>query len=83
MICYRSTLEDDGWSGWQEGILAMLPRIRSYLCSAFRSLNPDARAEAVQEGLVNAMAAYRRLWERGKTELVYPSVLAITASRPD
>ena len=33
-------------------------------------------AEAVQEGLVNAMAAYRRLWERGKTELAYPSVLA-------
>ena len=54
----------------------MLPRIRLYLRSAFRGLNPDARAEAVQEGLVNGVAAYRRLWERGKAELAYPSVLA-------
>jgi hypothetical protein len=75
-MCEQNTPDQGAWRDWQDGFLAMLPQIRSCLQHAFRRLNPDLRAEAVQEGVVNAMAAYRRLWERGKAELGYPSVLA-------
>ena len=61
---------------WHEPFVAMLPKIDSYLRMAFRDLNPDAKEEAVQEGLANALVAYRRLCERGKQDLAYPTVLA-------
>ena len=61
---------------WQEPFLEMLPQIERHLRIAFRSLGGEAREEAVQEGLVNALTAYRRLHQRGKAELAYPSVLA-------
>jgi hypothetical protein len=54
----------------------MAPHIVRYLKNAFRGLNSDARAEAVQEGLANALVAYRRLWLRGKSNLAFPTVLA-------
>ncbi|MBW3600714.1 MAG: hypothetical protein KY475_26050, partial [Planctomycetes bacterium] len=61
---------------WQKAFVAMLPKITSYLKGAFGGLNRDAREEAVQEGLVNALVAYRRLCLRGKQDLAYPTVLA-------
>jgi hypothetical protein len=59
----------------------MLPAIRRHLRIAFRGLDPEARAEAVQEGTCNAMIAYVRLYERGKLDRAYPSPLAIYAAR--
>ena len=70
-------------NGWHKPFLEMLPQIDRYLRITFRDLNPDARAEAVQEGLVNALVAYRRLHEKGKVDLAYPTVLARFAARQD
>jgi len=66
---------------WHAGFLAMLPAIRCHLRVAFRDLDPEARAEAVQEGICNAMIAYLRLYERGKLDRAFPSPLAIFAAR--
>ena len=68
-------------NGWHKPFLDMLPQIDSHLRFTFRRMNPDARAEAVQEGLVNALVAYRRLYEKGKADLAYPLVLARFAAR--
>jgi hypothetical protein len=68
-------------AAWHAGFLAMLPVIRCQLRVAFRGLDPDARAEAVQEGICNAMTAYLRLYERGKLDQAYPTPLAQYAIR--
>jgi hypothetical protein len=68
-------------AAWHAGFLAMLPAIRSQLKVAFRNLDPEARAEAVQEGVCNAMVAYVRLHERGETKKAYPTPLAQYAAR--
>ena len=61
---------------WHAGFLAMLPAIRTHARIAFRHLNPEAREEAIQNCVANAMIAYARLYELGKVDLAYPSVLA-------
>ena len=68
-------------AAWHAGFLAMLPAIRRQLKIAFRNLDPEARAEAVQEGVCNAMLAYLRLHERGEVEKAYPTPLAQYAAR--
>ena len=68
-------------AAWHAGFLAMLPAIRRQLKVAFRHLDPEARAEAVQEGVCNAMHAYLRLHERGEVEKAYPTPLAQYAAR--
>ena len=42
----------------------------------FPALDPEARAEAIQNAICNACSAVARLAELGKLDLVYPSVLA-------
>jgi hypothetical protein len=59
----------------------MLPAIRRHLRVAFRDLNPEARDEAVQEGICNAMIAYLRLHEQRRVARAYPSPLAVYAAR--
>lgn len=59
----------------------MLPAIRRHLRVAFRNLDPEARDEAVQEGICNAMIAYLRLHEHGRIDKAYPSPLATYAAR--
>jgi hypothetical protein len=68
-------------SDWQRGFLALLPDIYSQVCYGFRRLSGERRDEAVQEALANAMVAYRRLAELGKTKLAYASPLAQYAVR--
>ena len=68
-------------AAWHAGFLAMMPAIRRQLKVAFRNLDPEARAEAVQEGVCNAMIAYLRLHERGKVDQAYPTPLAQYAAR--
>jgi hypothetical protein len=63
-------------SAWHAGFLAMLPTIQKQVRVAFRHLDPEAREEAIQEALANAAVAYCRLFERGKVDLAYPTVLA-------
>ena len=63
-------------SKWQEGFVALLPMILRYVAPAFRTLSPDAKAEAVQECVANACVAYVRLVERGKESMAFATVLA-------
>lgn len=61
---------------WHKKFLSMLPLIRRHAAVCFRHLDPEARSEAVQEVVCNALAAYRRLVELGKEEVAFPSPLA-------
>lgn len=61
---------------WHKGFLAMLPAIFKHARIAFRYLRPEARQEAVQEVVCNAMTAYAALAKRGKVTVAYPSALA-------
>ncbi len=53
-----------------------IPAIKRHGRVAFRNLRPQERAEAVSEVVANAFAAFRRLVERGKLDVAYPSPLA-------
>jgi hypothetical protein len=54
----------------------MLPRIIGHARLAFAYLKPEARAEAVQEVVSNALRAFVRLVELGKADVAYASPLA-------
>jgi len=61
---------------WQSGYLAMLPEIEPRLRNYFRDLNPEARDDSTEDGIVHSMLAYARLFERGRSKAVTPSNLA-------
>jgi hypothetical protein len=61
---------------WHAQFLSMLPKIRAHAAIAFRHLKPEARDEAIQEAVANAMVAYVRLVQLKKVDLAYPTVLA-------
>ena len=61
---------------WHEVFLRMLPVIQQSASIAFRHLKADARQEAIQEVTANALVAFVRLVELGKTDLAFPTVLA-------
>jgi len=61
---------------WHKKFLQMLPLIRRHAAVSFRHLDREARAEAVQEVICNALAAFRRLVELGKADVAYASPLA-------
>ncbi|MGD0040313.1 MAG: hypothetical protein ABSE84_07855, partial [Isosphaeraceae bacterium] len=61
---------------WHKVLLAMLPQIVGRARISFRYLNPEARAEAVQEVVCNALKAFVRLVQLKKVALAYPTVLA-------
>jgi len=62
---------------WHDAFVAMIPAIQTHARIAFRRLNVEAREEAIQEVVCNACCAYARLVELKKTELAYPSTLAM------
>lgn len=64
-----------------ELFLALLPKIRSYARKAFRHLGVEAREEAVAEVTANAYAAFDRLVERGKLDVVFATALVRFAIR--
>ena len=61
---------------WHKIFLGMLPDITAHAKFAFRNLRPEARAEAVQEVVCNALKAFVRLVQLKKTAIAYPTVLA-------
>lgn len=61
---------------WKQRFLAMLPSILKFLSMALRTLPPEEKSEAVQEGVVNSFVAYSQLVKRGKENLAFGSVLA-------
>ena len=68
-------------SSWHAGFLALLPDIHRHVRFAFRRLQSDRREEAIQEALANALVAYIRLHELGKTAVAYARSLADYAVR--
>jgi hypothetical protein len=66
---------------WHAGFMALLPDIRNQIRFAFRHMQPDRREEAIQEALANALVAYIRLYDLGKTAVAYASPLANYAVR--
>jgi hypothetical protein len=56
--------------------VSFIPAIPRHARIAFRNLRPQDRAEAVSEVVSNAFAAFRRLADRGKLDVAYPSPLA-------
>jgi hypothetical protein len=67
----RSTRPD-----WHAGFLKMLPAIQSQLRFAFRHLQPEERSEALAEATASVAIVYARLFQQGKIDVAYPSVLA-------
>ena len=61
---------------WHPRFLAMLPAIEAHARIAFRGLRPEAREDAVQEAIANALVAFVRLVQLRKLDVAYPSVLA-------
>ena len=61
---------------WHRKFLAMLPAIVAHAKYAFRSLQPEARAEMVQEVVCNALQAFARLVKLKKTSIAYAAPLA-------
>ena len=61
---------------WHGQFLAMLPAIVTHARVAFRRLDPDAKAEAVQEVVANAFVAFARLVQLGKIDIAYATPLA-------
>ena len=66
---------------WQSDFVAMLPEIEQKLLLAFRHLDPEAREDAIEEGVVHSLLAYVRLHEQGREEVATPSSLAWYSSR--
>ena len=61
---------------WYEAFLSVLPAVRQHARIAFRSLDPEAREECIQNAICNACTAVARLATLGKLNLAYPSVMA-------
>ena len=61
---------------WHRVFASMEKAIKTHARIAFRHLDPEARAEMVQNVLANTCAALAGLAKRGKLDLAYPSVLA-------
>ncbi len=55
---------------------SMTPTVRSWAVAAFSHLTPAARREAVEIAIASAFRMYARLLALGKSDLIYPEVLA-------
>ncbi len=71
MIAIPKEKTEEVTPAWHDGFLTMLPTIRRHATIAFRELDDEASEEAVQEVICNAMRAYVRLAELGKTNVAY------------
>ena len=76
-----SRLKNRKKSNWQLSFLCMLPQIEEQLHFAFRFMDPDAKEEAVQEGVTNCVVRYQRLVQQGRSEVASPTSLAGFAIR--
>ncbi len=61
---------------WNKIFLAMLPQIVAHARVCFRHLRGEARQDAIQETMANALVAFVGLVGRGKMSIAYPTVLA-------
>jgi DNA-directed RNA polymerase specialized sigma24 family protein len=61
---------------WHARFLTFLPVITTYARTAFADRDPESREDLVEEVVVNALIAFKRLYDKGKIDIAYPSVLA-------
>jgi hypothetical protein len=54
----------------------MTPTLKSWAVAAFSHLTPGARRKAVEIAIASAFRMYARLLALGKSDLIYPEVLA-------
>jgi hypothetical protein len=66
---------------WQSTFVAILPEIEQKLRLAFCRLDPEAREDAIEEGVVHSLLAYIQLHEQGRAKVATPSSLAWYSSR--
>ena len=71
--------EKDGSPTTQTAFLEMLPAIQNQAKVAFRDLPVQRQEDLIAEVTANAFVAYTRLVERGLTDIVYPTPLALYA----
>ncbi len=72
----KNTRCSDSEPTWHAAFMAMLPSIARHANIVFRHMPPEPREEAIQEVVANALVAFVRLVELGKTDIAYPSALA-------
>jgi hypothetical protein len=72
----RIVHEPASTADWHAGFLALLPAITRQAWIAFRQLKPEARQNATEEVIANAMVAYARLVALGKADVAYAIPLA-------
>ena len=61
---------------WPSPFASMTPTVRSCAVAAFSHLTPAVRRKAVEIAIVSAFRMYARLLALGKSDLIYPQVLA-------
>ena len=61
---------------WHRQYLEMLPTIRNYARGAFGHLNPELSEELIQETIANTAVAFVRMFQQGKADRAFPTVLA-------
>ena len=66
---------------WQSSFVAMLPEIEQKLRLAFCRLHPEAREDAIEEGVVHSLLSYIRLFEQGRADAITASSLAWYAAK--
>jgi RNA polymerase sigma factor (sigma-70 family) len=66
---------------WHAQFLTFLPTIVGYAHRAFVDRDPESREDLVEEVVINALIAFKRLYEKGKVDIAYPSVLALYGIR--
>lgn len=62
---------------WHAQFLSMLPQIQRLASLAFRDLPPQTREDRIEEVIAHAVVAFKALYDQGKVDLAYPSVLAL------
>jgi hypothetical protein len=72
---------DERQASWQSHFVTMLPEIKQKLRLAFCRLEPEAREDAIEEGIVHSLLAYARLHDQGRAEVATASSLAWYSSR--
>jgi hypothetical protein len=76
-----NTESQNNASEWQTAFTKMLPEINRWLRLAFRQLGPEAREDAIEEGIVHSLLSYSRLHGKGRAEKANASSLAWYAVR--
>ena len=81
MIAIPKPRPQRGVPQWHAQFLTFLPVIVTYARQAFANRDPESQEDLVEEVVVNALIAFKRLYDKGKVDLAYPTVLAVYGIR--